>query len=57
MIIAKIIEINININNEKKKGYDYVFLFDKMGIRDITSNLINIKTIIVPYFILNLLNA
>ena len=59
MIIAKIIEININANSEinNKKGYDYIFLFDKMGMRDITYNLISIKSINIPYFILNILNA
>ena len=56
IIISKIIEINLNINMENKKGYDYLFVFEKMGMRDITYNLINIKSINIPYFIFNILD-
>lgn len=53
IIISKIIEVN----NENKKGNDYKFHFEKMGMRDITNNLINMNIKInIPYFIFNLLN-
>ena len=51
-IISRIIEINIG----NKKGNDYTFLFDKMGMKEITSNLSMNSQIYIPYFILNILN-
>ena len=52
-IISRIIEINIG----DKKGNDYTFLFDKMGMKEITSNLAMNSQINIPYFILNILNT
>ena len=53
IIISKIIEIN----KDNKKGEDYLFMLEKMGIREITYNLINInEKINIPYFIFNYLN-
>jgi len=52
-IISRIFEINIG----NKKGNDYTFLFDKMGMKDITSNLAMNSQIYIPYFILNILNT
>ena len=50
-IISKIIEIN----SSNKKGSEYIFLFEKFGMKEITNNLINSK-IKIPYSILNILN-
>ena len=52
-IISRIIEVNIG----DKKGNDYIFLFDKMGMKEITSNLAINPQVSIPYFILNILNT
>ena len=51
IIISKIIEIN----STNKKGNEYIFLFEKLGMKEITYNLINSK-INLPFFILNIFN-
>ena len=68
-IVSRIIEINTNSHikndntnrrdnlNENMKCNDYIFLFDKMGMKDITYNLINMNSQIkIPHFLLNNLN-
>jgi hypothetical protein len=53
LIISTIIEINIG----NKKGSDYKFYCEKMGMKNITYNLINMNIKInIPYFIFNCLN-
>jgi hypothetical protein len=52
-IISRIIELNIG----DKKGNDYIFLFDKMGMKEITSNLAMNSQVRIPYFIFNILNT
>ena len=52
-IISKIIEIN----SGNKKGKDYLFLFETIGMREITYKLVNInEKIDIPIFIFNVLN-